>query len=135
MLYNFIIQHGTFAHIQTELKKFYSKRAGLVASKPAGHQRSSVPGSSSSSGKMGNKVWLLILPFASFCLGTWQIFRLRWKVGLVENLEKRTTQPPIAIPAELVSQSVSQSVSQFVSLFVFQSQSNPISHHNHCNSA
>ena len=46
------------------------------------------------------QLWLLIIPVTTFCLGTWQIFRLQWKLGLIEELEKKTKQLPVPITKE-----------------------------------
>ena len=46
------------------------------------------------------KLWLLAIPVTTFCLGTWQVFRLQWKVKLVEELEKKTRQAPVNLPSE-----------------------------------
>lgn len=43
---------------------------------------------------------LAIIPITTFCLGTWQILRLQWKVGLIDKLETKTKQAPILIPNE-----------------------------------
>ena len=41
---------------------------------------------------------LLIIPISTFGLGTWQIFRLQWKTGLIKELETRTTKPIRNLP-------------------------------------
>lgn len=46
------------------------------------------------------KLLILIIPVTTFCLGTWQIFRLRWKIGLIEELEQKTRKPAVDIPLE-----------------------------------
>ena len=46
------------------------------------------------------KLWLLVIPVTTFCLGMWQIFRLQWKLGLIEELERKTMKPAIDIPTE-----------------------------------
>ena len=46
------------------------------------------------------KMLLLIIPITTFCLGTWQIFRLQWKLGLIEELERKTRQAPLVITRE-----------------------------------
>ena len=46
--------------------------------------------------------WLYAMPVTAFCLGTWQVYRLRWKRALITELERRTTQPSIALPAKSV---------------------------------
>ena len=46
------------------------------------------------------KLWLLIIPVTTFCLGTWQVFRLQWKVDLIADLERRTKKEVIDIPLE-----------------------------------
>ena len=53
-------------------------------------------------GKEMRKLWMLVIPVTTFCLGTWQIFRLQWKLGLIEELERKTKEEPISIPTELV---------------------------------
>ena len=49
------------------------------------------------------KLWMLVIPVTTFCLGTWQVFRLQWKAGLIEELERKTKEDPVTIPTELVS--------------------------------
>lgn len=53
--------------------------------------------------------WLYAMPVTAFCLGTWQVYRLRWKKGLIAELETRTTQPPITLPHKYFSLSLSLS--------------------------
>ena len=38
------------------------------------------------------------IPVAAFCLGTWQIQRLRWKTNLIENLNERMSRTPVPLP-------------------------------------
>jgi surfeit locus 1 family protein len=45
---------------------------------------------------------MLVIPVTTFGLGTWQVFRLQWKLGLIDELERKTTEDPITIPTELV---------------------------------
>ncbi|XP_022089153.1 surfeit locus protein 1-like [Acanthaster planci] len=40
---------------------------------------------------------LLIIPAAAFCLGTWQVKRRKWKLGLIRDLEARTTAAPVPL--------------------------------------
>ena len=42
--------------------------------------------------------FLLIIPVSTFGLGTWQIYRLQWKKGLIKELETRTTAPVLDLP-------------------------------------
>ncbi|XP_048587685.1 surfeit locus protein 1-like isoform X2 [Nematostella vectensis] len=51
----------------------------------------------------GSKLHLLMLviPVSAFGLGTWQVFRLQWKLGLIKSLEERTTAPPLDPPENL----------------------------------
>ncbi|EFN80495.1 Surfeit locus protein 1 [Harpegnathos saltator] len=44
---------------------------------------------------------LLAVPIVTFGLGTWQIKRWRWKLNLIDNLERRTTAEPIDLPLDL----------------------------------
>ncbi|XP_065829504.1 surfeit locus protein 1-like [Oscarella lobularis] len=56
----------------------------------------------SASGRTEKKhLWLLAIPVTTFGLGTWQIFRLRWKLDLKMDLEKRTTAPPVPLSTNL----------------------------------
>ena len=47
------------------------------------------------------KLLLLIIPIATFGLGTWQIFRLQWKLNLIEKLETKTKKSPIDVPSDI----------------------------------
>ena len=49
-----------------------------------------------------SKLWMLIIPVTTFGLGTWQIFRLQWKLELIDELERKTKEDPITIPTKLV---------------------------------
>ncbi|XP_038045658.1 surfeit locus protein 1-like [Patiria miniata] len=40
---------------------------------------------------------LLIIPAAAFFLGTWQVKRRKWKLGLIRDLEARTTAAPVPL--------------------------------------
>lgn len=44
---------------------------------------------------------LLVIPAAAFGLGTWQVFRRRWKLNLIDEMEKRTTADPVPFPSNL----------------------------------
>jgi len=46
------------------------------------------------------KLWLLVIPVTTFFLGTWQIFRLQWKLGLIDELERKTMVSPIEMPSK-----------------------------------
>ncbi len=38
--------------------------------------------------------------FVLLSLGTWQVQRLHWKAGLIEKLQTRAKEPPVATPAD-----------------------------------
>ena len=44
---------------------------------------------------------LLIIPITTFILGTWQIYRLRWKKDLIKKMEDRISRDPISIPLDV----------------------------------
>lgn len=44
---------------------------------------------------------LALIPFAAFCLGTWQVQRLDWKTKLVAKFEDRLIRPPLPLPPRL----------------------------------
>ncbi len=80
--------------------------------------------SSSATSRERRQLWLLAIPVTTFCLGTWQVFRLQWKVRLIDDLERRTRKAPIDIPSKyektsLTGLSCSKHVSvSFVIVFV-----------------
>ncbi|KAM9326487.1 surfeit locus protein 1 [Gastrophryne carolinensis] len=46
------------------------------------------------------KWFLLLIPVATFGLGTWQVQRRKWKLKLIEELESRVNAVPIALPTD-----------------------------------
>ncbi|KAM4663774.1 surfeit locus protein 1 [Discoglossus pictus] len=45
--------------------------------------------------------WLLLLiPVATFSLGTWQVQRRKWKLKLIEDIESRVSAKPIPLPTD-----------------------------------
>lgn len=46
-------------------------------------------------------MWLMVVPVTTFGLGTWQVFRLQWKIDLIKKLEERTKEVTIALPADI----------------------------------
>lgn len=61
------------------------------------------PGSSRQQAKRDKrKLWLLVIPVTTFCLGTWQIFRLQWKLDLIDQLESKTRRPPQPLTADIL---------------------------------
>jgi len=45
---------------------------------------------------------LQVIPVATFCLGTWQVRRRKWKLDLIEKLKQRTMAVPVLFPSEYV---------------------------------
>ncbi|XP_007549018.1 surfeit locus protein 1-like [Poecilia formosa] len=46
------------------------------------------------------KWFLLLIPAATFGLGTWQVKRRQWKMGLINELRRLTTAEPIPLPPD-----------------------------------
>uniref|UniRef100_A0A1A7WRK1 SURF1-like protein n=1 Tax=Iconisemion striatum TaxID=60296 RepID=A0A1A7WRK1_9TELE len=46
------------------------------------------------------KWFLLLIPVTTFGLGTWQVKRREWKLGLINELQKLTTAEPIPLPLD-----------------------------------
>lgn len=42
---------------------------------------------------------LVLIPVTAFALGTWQVFRLRWKTDLLAKCEDRIVREPLPLPA------------------------------------
>ncbi|KAI2664632.1 hypothetical protein H4Q32_002884 [Labeo rohita] len=47
------------------------------------------------------KWFLLLIPATTFCLGTWQVKRRKWKLELIRELKSLTTSEPIPLPVEM----------------------------------
>ena len=41
------------------------------------------------------------MPVTSFALGTWQVYRLKWKKELIERYTENLQQPPIILPKDV----------------------------------
>lgn len=50
-------------------------------------------------GPMG--LFLLVVPIGTFCLGTWQVQRRKWKLNLIDELASKSKAPPIHFPENL----------------------------------
>ncbi|XP_024154932.1 surfeit locus protein 1 [Oryzias melastigma] len=46
------------------------------------------------------KWFLLLIPATTFGLGTWQVKRRQWKMGLINELHRLTTEEPIPLPLD-----------------------------------
>ena len=46
-------------------------------------------------------VVVVLIPVTAFALGTWQIFRLRWKTDLISKFEDRILRPPLPLPPQI----------------------------------
>uniref|UniRef100_A0A672LUM3 SURF1-like protein n=1 Tax=Sinocyclocheilus grahami TaxID=75366 RepID=A0A672LUM3_SINGR len=46
------------------------------------------------------KWFLLLIPATTFCLGTWQLKRRKWKLELIRELQSLTTKEPIPLPID-----------------------------------
>ncbi|XP_042215336.1 surfeit locus protein 1-like isoform X2 [Homarus americanus] len=44
---------------------------------------------------------VLIIPIGTFCLGTWQLQRRKWKLNLIAELQAKSNVPPVDLPLEL----------------------------------
>lgn len=42
-----------------------------------------------------------IIPFFTFALGTWQLKRLKWKIGLIDELEEKLQLAPLTLPGKI----------------------------------
>nr|CAB3266714.1 surfeit locus protein 1-like [Phallusia mammillata] len=47
------------------------------------------------------KWFMLIIPISGFGLGTWQVYRKKWKLGLIKQLEERTSSFPRPFPQDI----------------------------------
>lgn len=52
-------------------------------------------------GERFGKYAMLTIPVVTFGLGTWQVYRRRWKLELIADLQALTTAEPISLPHDL----------------------------------
>ncbi|KAI5641359.1 SURF1 family domain-containing protein [Phthorimaea operculella] len=43
---------------------------------------------------------LLVIPVSSFGLGCWQVYRLKWKLELIDILQSKSKAPPVEMPSD-----------------------------------
>lgn len=47
-----------------------------------------------------------LIPITAFCLGTWQIYRLKWKTDLMAKCEDRLVRAPLPLPPRIDADAV-----------------------------
>lgn len=52
-------------------------------------------GQSSTTSRRTSGYFLVVFPATAVLLGFWQVYRRRWKLDLIDNIERRTHKPPI----------------------------------------
>jgi surfeit locus 1 family protein len=60
------------------------------------------------------------MPITSFALGTWQIYRLKWKKGLIERYSENLRQEPIILPTDIGYPSPSKILPPLISSSVYK---------------
>ncbi|KAI1690465.1 SURF1 family domain-containing protein [Ditylenchus destructor] len=56
---------------------------------------------------------LLIIPAITFCLGCWQVKRLKWKLGLIESQRKALEEDPSRPMVELRNEHLTYAITWF----------------------
>ncbi|KAF8476244.1 surfeit 1 [Kalaharituber pfeilii] len=51
--------------------------------------------------------FLALIPITAFGLGTWQVYRLKWKTDLIARYEDRLIRPPLPLPPQIDTTSLS----------------------------
>ncbi|CAG8510645.1 12330_t:CDS:2 [Cetraspora pellucida] len=90
-----IISHQLFSQLA---KRNYTTNALIKVSNINANKYSK---SNSNTKQFAHKIFLALFPIAGLCLGTWQIQRLRWKVGLIEEYEERLSKPQMILPKRI----------------------------------
>lgn len=67
-------------------------------------------------GRSGLNRILWVLPTLTFCLGTWQVYRLKWKTKVLEDAESSFSQKPVNLPltSELILNDTTSSSNSLV---------------------
>ncbi|XP_055055539.1 surfeit locus protein 1 [Misgurnus anguillicaudatus] len=86
-------------------RSLFVTRPGLIIKRENGKLASFSRQSSSTVARAENdnsflKWFLLLIPGTTFCLGTWQLKRRKWKLELIRELQSLTTSEPIPLPAD-----------------------------------
>ncbi|XP_069992145.1 surfeit locus protein 1 [Penaeus vannamei] len=79
-------------------------RCPVLLQRNASHRKSTLQMMSTSVSRTDvtpSSILLLIVPISTFCLGTWQYQRRKWKLNLIAELEEKTKTPPIDLPQDL----------------------------------
>ncbi|XP_030853928.1 surfeit locus protein 1-like [Strongylocentrotus purpuratus] len=72
----------------------------VLSQKPPLGQRLSSTQANEEGGSSLMSNLLLVIPVAAFGLGTWQVQRRKWKLGLIKDLQERSNAPPVPLPLE-----------------------------------
>jgi hypothetical protein len=83
--------HFVNSSLRNRLPWFKNKLFSTFLKPSSGYQKHS-----SASLKLGG--WLWSIPAVTALLGTWQVYRLFWKLDLIESFEKRLKADPVGIP-------------------------------------
>ncbi|KAJ2772630.1 surf-like protein [Coemansia nantahalensis] len=51
-------------------------------------------------------IGLFVIPLVAFGLGTWQVYRLRWKLALLDEVNDRMHRRPIALPLRVTAEEI-----------------------------
>ncbi|KAJ1735497.1 surf-like protein [Coemansia biformis] len=51
-------------------------------------------------------IGLLVIPLVAFGLGTWQVYRLKWKLALLDEVNDRMHRRPVALPLRVTSEEI-----------------------------
>jgi len=71
------------------------------------HQSSSLPSqpdTTSNRSKSDNSIagtLVFLFPVVTFFLGVWQVYRLQWKLGLIEDTGRKLDEDPVELPSDL----------------------------------
>ncbi|KAI9029313.1 SURF1 family-domain-containing protein [Hyaloraphidium curvatum] len=78
-------------------RTFQSRRQSTAVDPGA----SSDGGSGRSDGSSFARSLVNLFPIVTFCLGAWQVYRLQWKLALIEDREGKLHSPAVEIPDDL----------------------------------
>ncbi len=101
------ISRSCFLHrpFPPQIRISTATRFSVVPNRPSPSRRYASPFPTAYRGTLLRPLNFLVvlIPIFTFSLGIWQIRRLRWKVALIDEIERNLARDPMVLPANIKS--------------------------------